>query len=361
MANDNIQQYIRENWDTLSHQEICDNLKISINELLINASNLNLYIRDHTTLSKEEKLTFLKNNWNTLSKRDLSKILKMSTKTIYNYGKQLDLPQNKSNSFIMNDDKYDYILENYKKLGAKQLSKHLGCCEKSIYNYARELGLTTNIMYWTKEEDDFIRDNWNRYEFNVFYRKFKKEFNIDRTKDSIKRRKRELKIETDISKNGTYLSSNDIKSIMNYSKERLDGIVRYGYLKTSTFKNKRRIKIDDFRDFLINHPTKWHCSEVDLVTLKSLFTKISIDISDKSYQHDRYELEEWLVNKIELDKTRKVVSKTSWKLSEIHEVLSHHSNGLSVKEISETMNRNYFSIYNIIKNPNRYNQQNTSL
>lgn len=297
-------------------------------------------------LSKEEiDKAFINNNYGKLSQQKIMKELHISNKKLIKYAKELGIYKPKEKTIEFDDNKIEFIKKNYKKMGAENLAKHFNCSESVIYKYAKKMNKTRTCNIWTKEEDELIK---NYYTSSTQYqiKRIFKEHNFERTYKAIEGRAKKLKIKKDITFEGEYLISLDIMDIMNFSKPKINSLYNRNILKFELFRNKRRVSIDSFINFLKENLHLWDSKECDLDYIKSICINVSILVNDNnSGEKDVFNLPTWLVNKIEMDKNWSITNKKPWMYKEEKELDNLLKKGYSISEIAKKLERSYISVY----------------
>lgn len=233
-----------------------------------------------------------------------------------------------------NKDFESYIKKHYKKDGATKIAQYLNCAESTIYKYAKQMKLTKECIPWSDIEEEVLIDNFSILTPKKIKNKLKK-MGYDRTESAIIGYAKKLKLTTDSTGGGEYLTSRDIQEMMNFSKEKLEGIVRRGILKPKMFKGNRRFRIKDFEIFLKEKENLWDATECNLDILRWVFEQNIIDIDNKN---------NWLEDKIKSDFEQKNKPKeiSSWGDFEKNFILENY-NIYPIKFLSKMLKKMGYS------------------
>lgn len=101
----------------------------------------------------DDEIEFIKNNYQTMSKQEMADVLGKTKKQVKGKCDTLKLKMNKYVSFSKCDE--DFITLNYNKMTTKEISDHLGYTVKQINDKAYKMGINKDIFRHDVNEDVF--------------------------------------------------------------------------------------------------------------------------------------------------------------------------------------------------------------
>lgn len=246
---------------------------------------------------------------------------------------------------VVDDNVINFIKENMNNMTTVEMAKILNCDRTTVNRHRKKMTDEYNRNPWTEEEDKILIRYWNKYNFKKIG-KVLKTMGYKRTAKSIEGRGAMLNLQSDVTDNGKYFSSNDIKELLGFSQDNLKYLYKSGKLKSSLYRNKRRVKVDDLLVFLKENTNLWDAKEANIEVLKSYFCTYTLVTHEKANTgyFDRINYEEWLLNKIEEDSQKTFYKRKDWTLKELKKLVDLKEEGYTFKEIAQKLNRSKASV-----------------
>lgn len=144
-----------------SRKEIMDEFNYRSIDSVISRIRL---IKNNKTPNKiwtDDKLNFLISNSSTKTISELSNLLDIKYQTVYKKIKDLNIPY-VTEVHMWTDYEDSYIKENYLRKSYSSIARKLNTSVSSVQQRARHLNLVKNKISWSKEEVEFLKNNYGK-------------------------------------------------------------------------------------------------------------------------------------------------------------------------------------------------------
>lgn len=185
-------QYIKDNYLTKTHQQIADDLGITLGVVRYTTAKLNLRKAKDRELNPQwtkEEIDFLLKNKDVYSRNALSKILNHSPSNVIKKLKELGVEKksfskvllkngniiegnsNSGNFLIDKQEDIDFIIKNINELSMKRICEHLKCSYHTVYRICERYNIDKqrsvhDITGFSKQEIRILKENFDKMDFN---------------------------------------------------------------------------------------------------------------------------------------------------------------------------------------------------
>lgn len=294
--------------------------------------------KDTWTKEEEKKLLSL---WGKERLVKICKSLKRSRSSVTKRAKKLGIYDKKlETKKRWTKEEKQFLIDNYNLLSYKELEEKLKTNKEAILKQAQYLNITEGNRYWTNEEEEYLTYKWGLVTIDYMSKK------LDRTHSAILLKANDLGLKEQIIGNGEYLTPQNIQTILNKPMSTIYNLIKKGYIKSRRFKIKKlykyQISIDNFKEFLQKYPNLWDSRTSDIITIKSYFSSYNIS-NNGNYN---IKIPNWLNEKIEKEKNmiRKENNVKMWTIIEEHLLYELFLDNVPIKEICKILDRSYYSV-----------------
>jgi|GEM_PF-911736 len=288
----------------------------------------------------QEEQSYLVENWGQVDLRVVMEVLDRSYDSIVRKAQRLGLDTDKyPKEYLTNrwTEHEESILYNFYQIKPmNELTLLLpNRTRESIIKKAKQLGLNCENRHWLEEEVTYLEEKWGVMTIENIAKK------LARTKNAVLLKAHKIGLREQIIANGEYLTPKDISTILAVGTRTVYNWMDNNYLKYKRFKinsvKKYQISIDNFKLFVEEYQDKWNTRTADIKFINSCYTTCR----DKT----NTQLPEWLLQKIKLDKEKKLpISRKQWTVKEEIAVKSMINVGKTCKEIAQLLNRSFYSV-----------------
>jgi len=304
----------------------------------------NNYLEKHKKKPwKAEEIQFLLNNWDKISLDDIVKFLDRTVDSVTRKARRLGLDTKKPvkdhivKKWTTEED--IIVIDNYNCNDVDDFIHLLtGRSYDGIVKRAKALGLAEECRRWTEDEEEYLCEKWGQVSLETIAK------NLNRTWSSIYLKAFKLGLREQISANGDYLTPRNFSEITGTYLRTVYDWIRAEKLECRKFrvsgKKKYQISIEQFKTFLIQYQHLWSTKNADMSYIKSCYAKYTITTNDNFNIHS---FPEWLLNKIEYDKTVQFEAK-DWTTQEVHRMFAMKAEGATYRQIAHSFGRSIGSV-----------------
>lgn len=292
--------------------------------------------------TEEDIKQYIKENWNKKSQRKMSAELHIGLRKLIRYAEEMGIHQKGVRRVVTQEEK-DYIKKYYKKKGAAKISKELHLAESAVYRHANQLGLVKHRKKWTEEEEATLLDNYNAMPIPSIKLAMKKMYGVTRSTSAIKAKSKSMGIKSDITNNHEYLSSKEVGKLLGVAKGTISKYHLKGIITGVSVRNKLRFSIEDIKKFLKEHQERYNFKTVDIENLELLLIQECVKHNGRII---KFTSQEWYIEKKKKDLSSNKVKykKIPWTLNEERILLKMLEDGINPYKAKEFKNRSYCSV-----------------
>ena len=148
-------EYIRENYDDMTAQELAIKLNKSIGSINNATRKMGLIKQLHRPWTVDE-IEYLKNNYIEKTSEDIGKYLNRSIQSVNAERDRLGLIRNEQ----WDKKDVDYLVDNFEKMTHAEMGYVLNRTEQSVRAKCFDLDLFKKELPWTDDEISFVRENY---------------------------------------------------------------------------------------------------------------------------------------------------------------------------------------------------------
>lgn len=148
-------EYIRENYDDMTAQELAIKLNKSIGSINNATRKMGLIKQLHKPWTVDE-IEYLKNNYIEKTSEDIGKYLNRSIQSVNAERDRLGLIRNEQ----WDKKDVDYLVDNFEKMTHAEMGYVLNRTEQSVRAKCFDLDLFKKELPWTDDEISFVRENY---------------------------------------------------------------------------------------------------------------------------------------------------------------------------------------------------------
>lgn len=260
----------------------------------------------------QQEVEYLVNTWNETSLELIMENLDRTKDSVLRKARRLGLDVRKKEEEMLKKkwrkEEDLFIKKNYKALSIEEISQQLNRSITAIRKRALALDIASKSARWSPDEDKYLKEKWGIRDIDIIAKRLK------RSKNSVLLRAHKLSLRNQIIANGTYLTPNDVSSILNINIRTLYSWLSGGRMQSKKFKvgekMKYQIAVEDFCSFLKENQDKWNSQKADMGQIKLYYT--SHQIRKDSTIVINEDLPNWLIKKIDCDKNGFKASLKPW-------------------------------------------------
>lgn len=230
------------------------------------------------------------------------------------------------------EEEKQFIRDNYNSMSNIEIGNKLGRPHVYVTEIAKELGLKSKVFKWTPEVIKEMKSKWNTQSTKSIAR------SLGVTEKRLLKRANELGL-TRLSDtaDGTYTVT-EVGKLIGMSSQSVRNMIIDGKLKAKKIQyggqSVYRMEILDIKEFMRNHTRSYDLAKGDLYSVKLL-------IADTNSSGNIVGLPEWLKEKINKDMNpkRKLYARRAWTIRELKTAQRLKMRGLTHGKIGEYLGR----------------------